>query len=120
MGRRADTVSLSLRLIQETTCAVVGEDAEGDRRKFDKRDLLSCVVSRKLESVSVVIEKRKLKKIRMLRGDFSPMAEKAVVLKNRRCLNCRHPFKAHPSTFICTPCKKTVSWRMGGDYSLMA
>jgi hypothetical protein len=118
MGRKAETFSLSLRLIEETSTTVIGEDESGDRRLFQKADLQSCIVSRRFESVSIVIEWRKLKKIKPMNMDVSPASEKPVVLKKRRCLNCRHEFDAHPSIFICEPCKRATSWRMGGDYSV--
>lgn len=118
MGRKADSISLSLRLVEETSTTIVGEDAEGDRRTFQKADLQSCVVSRRFESVSVVLARKTFKAIKPMRVESAPNAGRTI-RKKRRCLNCRHEFKAHPSSFICDPCKKMTSWRMGGDYSLV-
>jgi hypothetical protein len=117
MGK-SKSLSLSLRLIDETPTTVTGEDEFGECRVFQKADLHSCIVSRKYESVSLVIEWQKLKATKRFTLDCSPESEKAVVKKERRCLNCRHTFMAHPSSYICDPCKNTVGWRMGGEYSL--
>lgn len=118
MTRYGGVVSLSLRLVDEDAAIVVGEDAEGDRRKFRKSDLKSCIVSRKLESVSVVMDRAKFRKLRVEKADIAPAAEQVVVKKKRKCLSCRHEFQAHPAIFVCPPCKKTNNWRTGSDYSL--
>jgi hypothetical protein len=114
--RRKATVSLFLRLISEDVTTVIGEDADGDRRCFQKADLHSCIVNRRYESVSVVMDWSVFKKMKPMKADFSPNSE--IVLKRRKCLNCRSEFEAHPSIFICDPCKSTVHWRAGGEYSL--
>lgn len=118
MTRGGGTVSLSLRLVREDETTIIGEDAEGDRRIFCKSDLRSCIVSRRFESVSIVVEKVKLRQAKVQKADISPTCEKGIKKKKRKCLTCRHPFMAHPSTFVCPPCKKTSAWRTGSDYSL--
>lgn len=118
MRRKAGSVSLYLRLVMEDQSTIVGEDAAGDRRIFRRADLRSCIFSRKMEAVSIVIEREKLRHIKIEKNEASLSAEMPVVKVERRCLTCRHKFHAHPSTFICPPCKKTSIWHSGPDYSV--
>ncbi len=116
---KTDTVRLHLCFIRENDTFIIGEDSDGNRRSFRKQDV-SFVVNRKQDSVQVIVDRKRLDRIKARRSEKAPTAEMAKTKKERKCLNCKHPFMADAVTFICTPCKRTQNWKSGGDYSLVA
>lgn len=111
-------LKLCLRLISDDKETLVGEDASGTRRQFQKKDLKSIIFDRANEAVDVSVTPKALATAKKITVDISPEAELGIKRIERPCMSCKHPFMAHPSIHVCTPCKQTSVWGSGGDYSV--
>jgi hypothetical protein len=96
-----------LRLIEETSDSIVGEDTSAVAYRFLKKGVRSYVLNRRFEEVVVRYTSGQLVKLETNPSEsLSPMQETALRSVQRDCLICGHTFKALPQMRVCNPCKE--------------
>jgi hypothetical protein len=108
----AEMITVELAFVKDAPTYVEGRDKKGFSRAFEKSTHEYRIHGDKL---FVEVDKR-LWERRMARTPVVKPARQAAKGKvERKCLICKHPFKAEPQMRICAPCKKTASWQSGND-----
>jgi hypothetical protein len=100
-------VNVQLKLERDTGRYLVGKQDQA-LFWFDKETLTQWRVED--GDVFILLEealwKRRLRNARQ--------SEPKPNTRARKCLCCGNPFQAEKGMFVCSPCKRTEAWHMGG------
>jgi hypothetical protein len=101
-------ISIQLKLVKDTGRYLVAEQ-DGSDFWFDKETLAFWQAEE--NEVSITLDSKSwTRRLRNAQLNAEPKPE----TRTRKCLCCGAPFQAEKMIFVCSPCKKTQSWQMGG------
>ena len=101
-------VNIQLKLVKDTGRYLVAEQ-DGSDFWFDKETLVFWQAEE--DEVSITLDSKSwTRRLRNAQLNAEPKPE----TRTRKCLCCGAPFQAEKMIFVCSPCKKTQSWQMGG------